>query len=69
MPNYKQRRKKDGRNKSKKKRAMKLSVEHRRANRHGLERRGPFKKRLPDQPDIQEFKPGAPNDKHSRKAA
>ena len=48
---------------------MRLSVEHRRANRQGPERRGPFKKGLPDQPDIQEFKPGAANDKHIRKAA
>ena len=69
MPNSKQRKKKDGRNKSKKKRATRLSVEQRRANRQGPERRGQFRKGLSDQPDIQEFKPGAANDKYSRKAA
>jgi hypothetical protein len=69
MPNYKQRKKKGGRNKSKKKRAMRRSVEHRRARQQGPKRRGPFKKGLPDQPDIQEFKPGAANDKYSRKVA
>ena len=69
MPNYKQRKKKGGRNKSKKKRAMRRSVEHRRASRQGPERSGPFKKGLPDQPDIQEFKPGAANDRYSRKVA
>jgi len=69
MPNHKQRKKKDGRNKSKKKRAMRLSVERRRANRQDPERRGQFKKGLSDQPDIQEFKPGAANDKYSRKVA
>ena len=69
MPNSKQRKKKDGRNKSKKNRAMRLSVEQRRANRQGPERRGQFRKGLSDQPNIQEFKPGAANDKYSRKAA
>jgi hypothetical protein len=67
MPNDKQRKKKGGRNKSKKKQAMKLSVEQRHSQQ-GSERRGQFKKGLPDQPDIQEFKPGAANDKYSRKA-
>jgi hypothetical protein len=69
MPNYKQRKKKGGRNKSKKVRAMRQAVEHRRANQQGPARQGPFKKGLSDQPDIQEFKPGAANDRYSRKAA
>jgi len=69
MPNYKQRKKKGGRNKAKKVRAMRASIETRRANRRNPPRRGPFKKGLPDQPDIQEFKPGAANDRYSRRIA
>jgi hypothetical protein len=68
MPNHKQRRKKGGRNKSKKVRAMRLSLEGRRAARN-QPRNGRFKKGLSDQPDIQAFKPGAPNDLYSRKVA
>jgi hypothetical protein len=67
MPNHKQRRKKGGRNKSKKVRAMRLSVEARRADR--TIERGRFKKGLADQPDRQGFKPGSANDLYSRKAA
>jgi hypothetical protein len=67
MPNYKQRKKKAGRNKWKKLKAMRLSVE---ARRSGRERsRGPFRKGLADQPDRQLFKPGSANDLYSRKAA
>ncbi len=69
MPNHKQRKKKGGRNKAKKVRAMRASIEARRANRHIPPRNGPFKKGLSDQPDIQKFKPGAANDRYSRKAA
>lgn len=69
MPNYKQRKKKGGRNKAKKVRAMRASVEARRANRHSPPRSGPFKKGLSDQPDIQFFKPGAASDRYSRNAA
>ncbi|CUS38683.1 hypothetical protein COMA2_50216 [Candidatus Nitrospira nitrificans] len=68
MPNNKQRKKKGGRNKSKKLKAMRLSIEERRANRRRPSRRGPFRKGLSDQPDIQEFKPGASNDRYSRQA-
>lgn len=68
MPNYKQRKKKAGRNKSKKVRAMRLAVEARRAG-HERSFRGPFKKGLADQPDRQLFKPGSANDLYSRKAA
>ena len=67
MPNHKQRRKKGGRNKSKKVRAMRLSVEARRGDR--TMERGRFKKGLADQPDRQGFKPGSANDLYSRKAA
>ncbi|HEX6950504.1 MAG TPA: hypothetical protein VF127_12965 [Nitrospira sp.] len=67
MPNHKQRRKKGGRNKSKKVRAMRLSVEARRVDR--TIERGRFKKGLADQPDRQGFKPGSANDLYSRKAA
>jgi hypothetical protein len=69
MPNHKRRRKKAGRNKSKKVRAMRLSVEARRGNREGEVIRGRFRKGLADQPDRQAFKPGSANDLYSRKAA
>ena len=69
MPNHKQRKKKGGRNKSKKVRAMRLSIEARRAEGGQPLRSGPFKKGLPDQPDIQQFKPGSANDLYSRRAA
>ena len=69
MPNYKQRKKKAGRNKWKKLRAMRLSVEARRASEGRSYHRGPFKKGLADQPDRQFFKPGSANDLYSRKAA
>ena len=69
MPNYKQRKKKAGRNKSKKVRAMRLSVEARRGGQERAFHRGPFKKGLADQPDRQLFKPGSANDLYSRKAA
>jgi hypothetical protein len=68
MPNHKQRKKKAGRNKSKKVRAMRLSVEARRGDREGSQR-GRFRKGLADQPDRQTFKPGSANDLYSRKAA
>ena len=67
MPNHKQRRIKGGRNKSKKVRAMRLSVEARRMDR--TNERGRFRKGLADQPDRQGFKPGSANDLYSRKAA
>ena len=67
MPKHKQRRKKGGRNKSKKVRAMRLSVEARRMDR--TNERGRFRKGLADQPDRQGFKPGSANDLYSRKAA
>jgi hypothetical protein len=69
MPNQRQRKKKAGRNKSKKVRAMRLSVEARRAGRRDPPRSGPFRKGLSDQPDIQAFKPGAANDLYSRRVA
>jgi hypothetical protein len=69
MPNHKQRRKKAGKNKTKKLQAMRASIESRRANRRRPERSGPFKKGLSDQPDIQEFKPGAASDRYSRRGA
>jgi hypothetical protein len=69
MPNHKQRKKKGGRNKSTIARARRRSIEARRADRHIVLRRGPFRKGLPDQPDIQAFKPGSANDLYSRKAA
>ena len=69
MPNHKQRRKKGGRNKSKKVRAMRLSVEARRGAHEGELTRGRFRKGLADQPDRQVFKPGSANDLYSRKAA
>jgi hypothetical protein len=68
MPNHKQRRKKGGRNKSKKVRAMRLSLEARRQDA-APDVRGRFKKGLADQPDRQTFKPGSANDFYSRKAA
>jgi hypothetical protein len=69
MPNHKQRKKKGGRNKSKKVRAMRLSIEARRGNYEGELTRGRFRKGLADQPDRQAFKPGSANDLYSRKAA
>jgi hypothetical protein len=69
MPNHKQRKKKAGRNKSKKVRAMRLSVEARRGDHRGDLPRGRFRKGLADQPDRQAFKPGSANDLYSRKAA
>ena len=69
MPNHKQRKKKAGRNKSKKVRAMRLSVEARRSEHGGGFQRGRFRKGLADQPDRQTFKPGSANDLYSRKAA
>jgi hypothetical protein len=68
MPNHRQRKKKAGRNKSKKVRAMRLSVEARRQD-GTADVRGRFKKGLADQPDRQTFKPGSANDFTSRKAA
>jgi hypothetical protein len=69
MPNHKRRKKKGGRNKSKKVRAMRLSVEARRGDQGIESTRGRFKKGLADQPDRQTFKPGSANDLYSRKAA
>ena len=69
MPNHKQRKKKRGRNKSKKVRAMRLSVEARRGDHEGEMSRGRFRKGLADQPDRQGFKPGSANDFYSRKVA
>jgi hypothetical protein len=69
MPNHKQRKKKAGRNKSKKVRAMRLSVEARHGDQEHELPRGRFKKGLADQPDRQGFKPGSANDLYSRKAA
>ncbi len=68
MPNQKKRKKKGGRNKSKKVRAMRLSLEARRGEGSDGSR-GRFKKGLADQPDRQGFKPGSANDLYSRKAA
>jgi hypothetical protein len=69
MPNHKQRKKKAGRNKAKKVRAMRLSLEARRGEHQGALQRGRFRKGLADQPDRQTFKPGSANDFYSRKAA
>jgi hypothetical protein len=69
MPNHKQRKKKGGRNKSKKVRAMRLSLEARRGDQGSESLRGRFRKGLADQPDRQAFKPGSANDLYSRKAA
>ena len=66
MPNHKRRKKKAGRNKAKKLRAMRLSVE---ARRSPDSKRGRFRKGLADQPDRQSYKPGSANDFYSRKAA
>jgi hypothetical protein len=68
MPNHKKRKKKAGRNKWKKVKAMRLSVETRGGGRGELPR-GRFRKGLADQPDRQAFKPGSANDLYSRKAA
>jgi hypothetical protein len=67
MPNQKQRKKKSGTNKSKKLRAMRTSVEERKAHPRRPPRSGPFQKGLSDQPDIQNFKPGAADDRYSRR--
>jgi len=67
MPNRKERKKKGGRNKSKKVRAMRVAVEERQAKPRRAPRRGPFKKGLSDQPDILDFKPGAADDKYTRR--
>ena len=67
MPNHKKRKKKAGRNKWKKVKAMRLSVEARGGGRGEL-LRGRFRKGLADQPDRQAFKPGSAN-LYSRKAA
>jgi len=69
MHNHKPRKKKGARNKSKKVRAMRLSVEAHRGDRRGELTRGRFRKGLADQPDRQAFKPGSANDLYSRKAA
>lgn len=69
MPNHKRRKKKAWRNKWKKIRAMRLSVEARRGEHADDVMRGRFKKGLADQPDRQGFKPGSANDFYSRKAA
>ncbi|HSC57563.1 MAG TPA: hypothetical protein VLC51_10185 [Nitrospira sp.] len=69
MPNRKQRKKKAGRNKAKKVKAMRRSVEARRGDQTGDLTRGRFRKGLADQPDRQGFKPGSANDLYSRKAA
>jgi hypothetical protein len=66
MPNQKQRKKKGGKNKSKKVQAMRESVEERKSHQRVAPRRGPFKKGLPDQPDIQDFKPGAADDRFKK---
>jgi hypothetical protein len=62
MPNHKQRKKKAGRNKSKKVRAMRLSVEARRGDQAGDVPPGRFKKGLADKPDRQAFQPGSANE-------
>jgi hypothetical protein len=69
MPNHKQRKKKGGRNKSKKVRAMRLSLEARRGDQGSESLRGRFRNGLADHPDRQAFKPGSANDLYSRKAA
>jgi len=69
MPNHKRRKKKAGRNKWKKVKAMRLSVEARGGGQERSLPRGRFRKGLADQPDRQSFKPGSANDLYSRKAA
>jgi hypothetical protein len=56
MPNEKERKKKGGKNKSKKMQAMKAAVKE----RH--ERSGPVRGSK-NQPDLQKFKPGSANDR------
>lgn len=62
MPNRKSRRKKAGRNKSKKTRGMRISLSARQAAA------GP-RKPSTDHPDEIMFKPGAANDKYTRRGA
>jgi hypothetical protein len=68
MPNRKERKKKAGKNKSKKVQAMREAVAERKARPRRPPRRGRFTVGLSDQPDIQDFKPGSAGDKFSRKA-
>jgi hypothetical protein len=56
MPNQKERKKKGGKNRSKKNQAMRESVKERKT------RAGP-KRRSSDQADVQKFKPGAADDR------
>ena len=56
MPNEKDRKKKGGKNKSKKMQAMKTAVKERH-ERSGVDRRSK------SQPDLQKFKPGSANDR------
>jgi hypothetical protein len=62
MPNQKERKKKGGRNKSKKVQAMRRSEEIRKAHAKP-------KRPSTDQPDIQRFKPGAADDQYTRRGA
>jgi hypothetical protein len=59
MPNEKDRKKKDGRNKGKKTKAMREAVQARK-------RTGQPSRPTTDEPDIQEFKPGAADDRTSQ---
>jgi hypothetical protein len=59
MPNQKERKKKGGKNKSKKNQAMRESVKERKIHA------GP-KRRSSDQPDVVKFKPGAADDRTTR---
>ena len=58
MRGTKARKKKDGRDKGKKTQAMRRAVKQRKAKRKPP-------KPSTDQPDIQEFKPGAPSDRNA----
>jgi hypothetical protein len=70
MPNQKERKKKKGgKNKSKKMQAMRDANKKRKTGGRKAERRGPFRKGLSDQPDIQDFKPGAADDKNMKPRA
>jgi hypothetical protein len=62
MPNQKERHKKSGRNKSKKTQAMRRAVVGRKAAAGS-------RKRSTDQPDELMFKPGAADDKYTRRGA
>jgi hypothetical protein len=62
MPNQKERRKKAGRNKSKKMQAMRRSLAARKA-------RAKPRKPSTDQPEEIMFKPGAADDKYTRRGA